>query len=288
MKKNTVLIICSIFMAVCIALLAFCIVFFINYDGDNGNDEQISEVSPSATPTNSEKKMYVINTQTGVDLKSEPSMSATVLVSVPLGGEVMVKNGQIQNGYIEVSYNGTQGYIPSNNLTEHEIVAQTQVGEKNSASQQTTANSSPYVIDKVSVEDTMYVVNVSNAIYLRAVPEENSANITTIPYGESVGYIADCGNGFYKIKYNGQYGYAKAMYLSTVPPYSGRGKAYDYRTVSGVEYSIYLRTAPSNSADHYCEIPVGTSVIYYGPAGNGFSEIEYNGIVGYAKTQYLR
>lgn len=40
-------------------------------------------------------------------------------------------------------------------------------------------------------------------------------NICTIPWGEPVGYIEDVTNGFYKIKYKGQIGYAKAEYLTS-------------------------------------------------------------------------
>ena len=44
-------------------------------------------------------------------------------------------------------------------------------------------------------------------------------NICTIPWGEPVGYIEDVTNGFYKIKYKGQIGYAKAEYLTSTDPH---------------------------------------------------------------------
>ena len=84
------------------------------------------------------------------------------------------------------------------------------------------------------------VFNVQNSIYLRKYAEENSENICTIPWGEPVGYIEDVTNGFYKIKYKGQIGYAKAEYLTSTDPhvYTGGNPIYH---ISGVQNSVYLR-----------------------------------------------
>ena len=119
-----------------------------------------------------------------------------------------------------------------------------------------------------------------------AAAEENSENICTIPWGEPVGYIEDVTNGFYKIKYKGQIGYAKAEYLTSTDPhvYTGGNPIYH---ISGVQNSVYLRKTPSEPAEYICEIPVGAAVEYLG-SYNGYDKVNYNGMVGYVTSAYVR
>ena len=77
------------------------------------------------------------------------------------------------------------------------------------ASQQTTAQNQ-YV--------TYYVVNCKQSITLRPQPDVNSGEITQIPLGSAVSYVGAAENGFYKVIYNGNTGYALASYLSTTKP----------------------------------------------------------------------
>ena len=119
-----------------------------------------------------------------------------------------------------------------------------------------------------------------------AAAEENSENICTIPWGEPVGYIEDVTNGFYKIKYKGQIGYAKAEYLTSTDPhvYTGGNPIYH---ISGVQNSVYLRKTPSEPTEYICEIPVGAAVEYLG-SYNGYDKVYYNGMVGYVTSAYVR
>ena len=138
-----------------------------------------------------------------------------------------------------------------------------------------------------SVKYYMYVVNVANSIYLRSQPVENDSNIIkTIPLGAQVGYISNCGNGFYKIMHNGNIGYAKQMYLSSYQTTSsGSGDL----TVVNVAHSIYLRSEPvENSSNIICEIPVGSKVKFVSGGTGEFYKISWNGYTGYAKSMYLR
>ena len=61
----------------------------------------------------------------------------------------------------------------------------------------------------------MYVVNVDYSIYLRSQPNESSNDniICEIPLGASVGFIERTNGKYYKIRLNGQVGYATAEYL---------------------------------------------------------------------------
>lgn len=51
--------------------------------------------------------------------------------------------------------------------------------------------------------------------------------------------------------------------------------------------SITLRTAASVYASELCQMPLGAAVNFLGIAENGFYQVEYNGLVGYALASYL-
>lgn len=61
-----------------------------------------------------------------------------------------------------------------------------------------------------------------------------------------------------------------------------------YMYVANVKYSIYFRSEPfENDSNIICEIPLGTMIGYIEPTDSVFSKINYNGSIGYVKTQYL-
>lgn len=71
-------------------------------------------------------------------------------------------------------------------------------------------------------------------------------------------------NGFSKVIYNGNTGYALSSYLSP-DAVVGNGTEKVYEVVNCQE-SITLRTSPSTSASEICQIPLGETVIFYGEA----------------------
>ena len=74
---------------------------------------------------------------------------------------------------------------------------------------------------------------------------------------------------------------------STKTPTSGSDSSRTM-TVYGVQSAIYLRSAPDETAQILCEIPVGAQVVFSGRTSGGFSQITYDGKTGYAKSMYLR
>ena len=58
--------------------------------------------------------------------------------------------------------------------------------------------------------------------------------------------------------------------------------------VANVAHSIYLRSAPAEvSSNIITTINLGTGVGYIENVGGGWTKINYNGVIGYAKSQYL-
>ena len=73
----------------------------------------------------------------------------------------------------------------------------------------------PYVsANSGAVYDTMYVVNCKESITLRTSDSTSAKEICQIPLGAAVSYVSTAGNGFYKIIYLGNTGYALGSYLS--------------------------------------------------------------------------
>ena len=134
--------------------------------------------------------------------------------------------------------------------------------------------------------DTMYVVNCNESISLRTSPSTSATAIRQIPYGEAVSYIGTSENGFYKVSYHGDTGYALASYLSYQPA-PPKTNTYTTMWVVNCNESITLRTSPSTTAAEICQIPLGATVSYIETASNGFYKVTYLGKTGYALASYL-
>ncbi len=130
----------------------------------------------------------------------------------------------------------------------------------------------------------MYVVNCDEFITLRLAPSTSAEALAQIPLGARVEYIEGAAEGFYKVRYNGQEGYALAAYLSS----SQKSDTARVMHVVDCDEWISLRIAPDTSTRKLTEIPLGAEVEFLEIASNGFYEIRYNGYTGYALAQYLR
>lgn len=243
-------------------------------------DTTLATPAPTENPTT---VIYIVNVNESVTLRKTPDQNGEQITTIPLGTQVEFVKKE-NDDFSKIKYGGQEGFVMTKYLTEDANIAIQQAGNKNAKPAEPVQHATGS--SDVSVKFTMYVFNVQNSIYLRKYAEENSENICTIPWGEPVGYIEDVTNGFYKIKYKGQIGYAKAEYLTSTDPhvYTGGNPIYH---ISGVQNSVYLRKTPSEPAEYICEIPVGAAVEYLG-SYNGYDKVNYNGMVGYVTSAYVR
>lgn len=144
------------------------------------------------------------------------------------------------------------------------------------------------------VYTTYYVVNCQEYITLRRSPDTAAAEITKIPLNSAVSYVEPAQNGFYKIIYNGQTGYALASYLSATPGSASQAAPAQQNTagsnllqVVGCSTSITMRSAPNVDGAEITQVPLGASVSYTGNYSGSFYEITYGGQTGYALASYL-
>ncbi len=120
-----------------------------------------------------------------LNLRAGPSTSDGVLAVMPEGAVVSL-TGDSENGFLSVSYNGTEGWAFADYLSK---------------------DSSPAVSS-----GTLFVTEDLN---LRDGPSTDAAILLVMPAGASVDVIGDESNGFTPVNYNGQDGWAFSDYLST-------------------------------------------------------------------------
>lgn len=273
----------SVLGALLVAVIVFIILWLTGVIGSNKQADSASTQTQTQTQTQTAPAepqsvpMFVANVEHSIYFRSTPSeLDSNIIGEIPLATQVMfIEN--TDSVFAKINYNGQEGYV------KREYLSSTQP-------QQNTPQYPSASSGDTSVKYSMYVVNVKNSIYLRSAPVENSSNIICeIPLGAEVGFIENTNGTFFKIYYQGKYGYSKAEYLSSVPYSVHADPSGDYMTVCNVKTSIYLRSAPvENSSNIICEIPVNSTVEFIENANGTFYKIRWNGQVGYAKSEYLR
>ena len=209
--------------------------------------------------------MYVVNCNESITLRTSPSTKASEIRQIPLGAAVSYIETS-ENGFYKVSYMGDTGYALAQYLSTENV--------------SNSANMLPYPI--------LYVVNCKESITLRTSPSTKASAIRQIPLGAAVSYIEISENGFYKVSYMGDTGYALAQYLSTENvSNSANMLPYPILYVVNCKESITLRTSPSTKASAIRQIPLGAAVSYIETSENGFYKVSYMGDTGYALSQYL-
>lgn len=140
---------------------------------------------------NSYVTLYVVNCNEDITLRTSPSTEADAIRRIPLGEPVSFIE-KAANGFYMISYMGDVGYALASYLTTG---------------------------DGSSLEEgypMLKVVNCNESITLRMEPSTSAEEIRQIPLGATVSYIETAENGFYKVTYLGDTGYALASYLEFI------------------------------------------------------------------------
>lgn len=268
-KKLTIAIVIA--AIVILIILGVVIALMVGGGSNTPQDRAEREAASSAADNIQYSTYYVVNCKESISLRDAPDVSATAIAQIPFGAAVSVIE-VAENGFYKVTYDGKTGYALASYLS-------TTRQDKPVQSADTPSTDMTY--------QTMYVVNCNEWITLRTSPSTSASEITKIPLGASVSFIESAPDGFYKIAYMGQTGYALASYLSTSPSSNTSPSSTIYYRVVNCDEWISLRKSPSTSADRYCTIPLGATVTYYSNAGGGFLKVGYNGYIGYALASYL-
>lgn len=129
-----------------------------------------------------------------------------------------------------------------------------------------------------------FVCTDSGSLNVRATP--NGAILFTLQRGAQVIVLSGRQNGFIKIRHNHSEGYVSERFLcicrAPVLPFSAKTGV-----VSTVSSSLNLRQSASLSSNVIASMPRGSTVVVLGQSGS-FYEINFNGIVGYAASAYIK
>ena len=163
--------------------------------------------------------------------------------------------------------------------SETEETTEETTQETRVAQMQTISSTEAQAQQNTQIYTTMYVVNCRESITLRTSPSTKASAIRQIPLGAAVSYIETSENGFYKVSYMGDTGYALSQYLSSYesdePPALGEEYIFRDGVVVNCKTSITLRESASTSAKEITQIPLDSLVIVYEKTGNGFYYVGY-------------
>lgn len=140
----------------------------------------------------------------------------------------------------------------------------------------------------------------TNGLNVRSTPNFTSTannKLGTLSTGAQVNYYEET-SSYYKINYNGYYGYIYKTYASLVldsnlgngsttpeptPPSTSSGDLIGYATVN----SLNMRSQASASSERVGVLNRGNKVTVHSISGN-WAKVTYNGITGYVSKTYLR
>ena len=139
----------------------------------------------------------------------------------------------------------------------------------------------------ISNADTIQNLTINKSVNFRVAPNVNSTKIDKLKKGQTVEYLGKSSN-WYKIKYNGTYGYVSGAYvkLDSEQPKPGEDEkiiATGKTTVS----SLNVRSGPSSNYSKLGILTKGTKVEVVERYSNGWYKIKYKGSYGYVSGAYV-
>jgi uncharacterized protein YraI len=130
-----------------------------------------------------------------LNLRAGPSTNDAVLAVMPTGAEVTL-TGESANGFLSVSYNGTDGWGYGD-----------YIGNRSATANQEAAPSMPAGGSVTGTATTTSDLN------LRSGPSTGNQVLAVIPYGAEVNLLGEPQSGFYPVSYNSQSGWSYGDYL---------------------------------------------------------------------------
>lgn len=126
--------------------------------------------------------------------------------------------------------------------------------------------------------DTNETVLIIANVNLRSSNDEGAERLTTMIVGDQATRVSITDNGWSKVQYQGTEGYVKTDYVTTFKVTSDKVKP---------TTTINVRYEASETANMAGQITSDMTITRYAVCDNGWSQISYDGGVGYVKTEYL-
>ncbi len=228
--------------------------YAVNFQGTNG--WVFAELIVEAGSGGPSDPIGVARTTTDVNFRSQPNLNAPIIAVIPAGTQVSLQSA-ISNGFREVGFNGTYGWVYADYLS--------------TGSDPGTGDPGPVIGNAVTTVD----------LNLRSGPSTGNQVLRVMPQGSTVQITGTVQNGFRYVIHNGLAGWAAADYLSQDP---GAGQPPTSKTTT---VDLNLRAEPNTSAKVLKVMPAGSQVKSTDQLSNGFRQVVYNGTTGWAWDGYL-
>lgn len=128
-------------------------------------------------------------------------------------------------------------------------------------------------------------VDADGGLRLRAEANTSADVLATIPNDSEILVVADNGDGWYQVDYDGAQGFVSGSFLTVNGVWNidrnvVRGK------VNTEGSTLNMRSAPSTSGDKVAALPADAVVDIIG-VNNGWYKVKYNGQTGYVSSDYM-
>jgi uncharacterized protein YraI len=200
-------------------------------------------------------------TTDALNLRSGPSLTASVVLVIPMGARVTFR-GQESNGFVAVTYSGRDGWVFRTYLS----------------------------IDQPPSSPTR-TATTTDDLNLRSGPGLGNGVLTVIPRGATVTLNGQESNGFASVTWNAYSGWASTAYLSTgnptpvtptpaptTPPAPKKATTTD---------DLNLRSGPGTGNPVLTVIPKGTVITLTGQQSGGFVSMTWGSYSGWVSQEYI-
>jgi uncharacterized protein YkwD/uncharacterized protein YraI len=144
-----------------------------------------------------------------VELFTGPDDASGILSSIP-SSAVVTLTGEAQDGYLEVSYDGQQGWADAAYLQVADTASSTQLLQPAVADDSATEASSAAPAPASTLgKDAVTTANIN----LRSQPNANAVVLEILPAGSEVTLTGSRANGYANVRINGQAGWIDEAYL---------------------------------------------------------------------------
>lgn len=249
------------------------------------------------------RSLYMTTQSTS--MRTGMSSSKSKVATIPSEQAVDVIAVFEDGAWAKVKWNGNTGYVHTMYLRLTKVSDSASKTSSSAGSSKTTLKSSSPVNGR-SLKSDGYHMYATEALTLRKIASTSGAKLATVKAKSDL-LIIDKSGSFYKVLYNGRYGWVTAAYVKdyssggstgTSPKTSANGSPTKPKTgVSspGVQSdgyhmltktSVNLRAGASQTSKKLGTLPSGTDVLIIDRSGSYYKVLS-NGRYGYIYTKYL-
>ena len=222
-----------------------------------------------------------------VNVRTGPGADYDVVTTLPPATSMTVTGGEV-NAFIPVKVDGMFGWVATDWVKRGAVTLE-----------QTASPSQPGTATAIQ------------AVELRDAPLDEAAAMGTIPSVAVVTLTGEAQDGFLRVVYNGQEGWADAAYLEVADSSSSAGivqaqvaeapapaedaalaPAPDPGSPVGAQAiatnNVNLRAQPSATAEILSVVPAGSPVTLTGSQANGYLNVRIAGQAGWIDSRYVQ